>query len=95
MCVAATPDRSVVVRVGGEALLPGECAASPRARGGQIRVVAEDGRGGAARARWVGVRRGTTARVEVTREGRLLRRGRERCSGQVEEDMSSETGSSR
>ena len=37
VCLEATPDRPVEARVGGEAILPGECAVSPK-RGGRVRM---------------------------------------------------------
>lgn len=83
------PDRAAVVRVGGVALVPGECAASPRVRGGLVRVAVEDGRTGAVRTKWVRVRRGAAARVAIAGDGRPRAERRERCSGQVASDMSS------
>lgn len=91
LCVLTAPDRAAVVRVGGAALVPGECAASPRVRGGLVRVEVEDGRTGQRQRRWVRVRRGATAQVAITGDGRPRAQGRERCSGQGGSDMSAAT----
>lgn len=91
LCVLTSPDRAAVVRVGGEELVPGECAASPRRRGGLVRVAIEDGRTGKTQKKWVEVRRGSAARVAIADDGRPRVLGRERCSGQVPSDMSSES----
>jgi hypothetical protein len=37
VCLAATPDRPIEARVGGETILPDECAVSPK-RGGRVRM---------------------------------------------------------
>ena len=37
MCLEATPDRPVEAHVGGEVILPGECAVAPKG-GGRVRV---------------------------------------------------------
>ncbi len=92
VCVAGEPDRAAVVRVGGVALVPGECAAAPRARGGRVRVEVEDGRTGSIARRAVRAPRGATTRVTLTDERPRVQR-RERCSGQVASDMSEEAGS--
>jgi hypothetical protein len=89
LCVLTAPDRPAVVRVGGEELVPGECAASPRRRGGLVRVAVADGRTGETQKKWVKVRRGATARVAIADDGRPRVERRERCSGQVASDMSS------
>lgn len=89
LCVLTSPDRAAVVRVGGEELVPGECAASPRRRGGPVRVAIEDGRTGETTKKWVRVRRGSVARVAIADDGRAEVERRERCSGQVVSDMSS------
>jgi hypothetical protein len=91
LCVLTSPDRAAVVRVGGEELVPGECAASPRVRGGPVRVAIEDGRSGKTQKKWVRVRRGSTARVAIADDGRPQVQKRERCSGQVASDMSAAT----
>lgn len=88
LCVAGAPDRALVVRAGGAALVPGECALSPRRRGGLLRVTAEDGRTGTSRARWLRVRQGATTRVTATAAGKPVAAAPERCTGQVETDMS-------
>lgn len=87
ICVQAEPDRALVVRAGGVALVPGECASSPRRRGGPLRVVAEDGRTGARDGRWLRTRRGTTTRIAATPAARPRVLERDRCDGQVETDM--------
>ena len=61
MCVLAGPDAPQVLRVGGAALVPGECAEGSRARGGRVGVLVGDGRDGRSVARQVRVRRGETA----------------------------------
>jgi hypothetical protein len=93
ICVAGAPDRAAVVRVGGAELVPGECAASPRARGGRVRVEVEDGTTGARRGRRVRAPRGKTTRVAIADDGAPRVRDRVRCSGQVAADMSEETAS--
>jgi hypothetical protein len=87
ICVLAEPDRALVIRAGGTALVPGECAASPRRRGGPLRVSAEDGRTGASDSRWLRTRRGTTARITATPAAKPQVLRRDRCTGQVEQDM--------
>lgn len=91
LCVLTAPDRAAVVRVGGEELVPGECAASPRARGGLVRVEVEDGRTGQRHRKWVRVRRGQAARVAIADDGRPRAQRRARCSGQGGSDMSAAT----
>lgn len=86
----AEPDRALVVRAGGTALVPGECAAAPRTRGGPLRVAAEDGRSGASDSRWLRTRRGTTTRVTATPAAKPKVVERVRCSGQVETDRAEE-----
>lgn len=68
MCVSAAPDRQLVVRAGGAALVPGECMVAPRERGGRLRVEASDGRSGARTQRWIGVRRGQVTTVALGRK---------------------------
>lgn len=68
MCVSANPDRQLVVRAGGAALVPGECMAAPRERGGRLRVAASDGRRGTTTTRWIGVRRGQVTTVKLGRK---------------------------
>jgi hypothetical protein len=63
MCVDDEPDRQLVVRAGGAALVPGECMVAPQRRGGRLRVDATDGRTGVTSSRWIGVRRGQITRV--------------------------------
>jgi hypothetical protein len=41
VCLEARPDRPVEARVGGETILPGECAVSPKG-GGRVRVELRD-----------------------------------------------------
>lgn len=71
VCVSAAPDRQLVVRAGGETLVPGECMAGPSRRGGRLAVDASDGRTGATTSRWVRVRGG-----QVTTVGLGERRGK-------------------
>lgn len=90
ICVRAEPDRALVVRAGGTALVPGECAASPRRGGGPLRVTAEDGRTGAIDSRWLRTRRGATTRLTATPAAKPKVLARDRCTGQVETDMPEE-----
>jgi hypothetical protein len=61
LCVLAGPDAPQVLTIGGEALVPGECAESSRARGGKALVRVRDGRDGRESARRLRLRRGETA----------------------------------
>lgn len=63
VCVVDAPDRQLVVRAGGAAVVPGECIAPARGRGGRLAVAATDGRSGATRSRWIRVRRGQVTSV--------------------------------
>src|SRR5688572_18615177 len=65
MCVSAAPDRQLVVRAGGEVLVPGECMVAPADRGGRLWVTATDGRAGVTKSRWIRVRRGAVTTVEL------------------------------
>lgn len=80
MCVAPAPDRPAVVRVGGTALVPGECAAAPSGRGGGLRVRVEEGRTGAIAERWIRVRRGVTTEISIDAAGRPRRGPRAPCT---------------
>ncbi|MBL9100832.1 MAG: hypothetical protein JNL82_07735 [Myxococcales bacterium] len=75
VCVAADPDRQLVVRAGGETLVPGECMTGPSRRGGRLRVAVDDGRAGRTTWRWVRVGGG-----QVTTVGLEERRGESRVS---------------
>jgi hypothetical protein len=75
VCVAADPDRPLVVRAGGEALVPGECMSGPSGRGGRLLVAIDDGRAGATTARWVRVGGG-----QVTTVGLAEKRGKTKVS---------------
>lgn len=90
ICVQSAPDRALVVHAGGAALVPGECARSPRARGGSLRVRAEDGRTGLSGARWLRAPRGKTTWLTATPKARPRVAERVRCSGQVETDWPDE-----
>ncbi len=61
VCVLAGPDAAQVVKIGGAALVPGECAESARGRGGRVLVRVRDGRDGQETARRLRLRRGETA----------------------------------
>jgi hypothetical protein len=76
--VSASPDRPIVVRAGGAALVPGECMSAPERRGGRLRVEVDDGRGAPTRAGWVRVRRGTATTVALV-EGEIRTLERRRC----------------
>jgi len=78
VCVDDDPDRQLVVRAGGAALVPGECMVAPRGRGGPLRVDATDGRTGTTTSRWLGVRRGKITRVALG-ERKLAVVGRTGC----------------
>jgi len=65
LCLLAGPDAQQVIRVGGAALVPGECAAGPRARGGSVDVQVEDGRSGRDGVRRLRVRRGETVMISA------------------------------
>ncbi|MBZ5710288.1 hypothetical protein [Nannocystis pusilla] len=86
----AEPDRALVLRAGGTALVPGECAAAPKPRGGSLRMGAEDGRTGAAASRWLRTRRGATTVVTATPAAKPKVVARERCTGQVGSDRAEE-----
>jgi hypothetical protein len=86
ICVQSEPDRALVVRAGGADLVPGECARSPRSRGGSLQVRAEDGQTGRSGARWLRAPRGKTTWITATPKARPRALERVRCSGQVETD---------
>ncbi|MEZ4381982.1 MAG: hypothetical protein R3A79_11595 [Nannocystaceae bacterium] len=79
MCAEVDPDRPLRFELGGAAIVPGECLASPEG-GGLLRVAVDDGRHHAADYRWLRAPRGRVTRVGV-REGELWLKvvDRERC----------------
>ncbi|MDC0722967.1 hypothetical protein [Nannocystis bainbridge] len=95
ICVLAEPDRALVVRAGGTALVPGECASSPRRRGGSLHVTAEDGRTGARDDRWLRTGRGATTRITATNKAKPRVVERDRCTGQIEADMAEGSSAAR
>jgi len=80
LCVAADPDRSVRVAVGGVTLLPGECATAPSAaRGGRLRIDIQ----GESRRVGVPVRTGAVTVVVVHDAGTEPTVIRDPCEGPV------------
>jgi hypothetical protein len=79
LCVAAEPDRGLVMRLGELALVPGECADAPAERAGssaRVEIELEDGR---IRRRGVRLPRGRVTTVTVDAGGRA-RVSRDRCT---------------
>ncbi len=81
LCLLAGPDAQQVVQVGGATIVPGECAAGPRARGGRIEVRVNDGRSGRDSLRRPRVRRGQTAMISAI-DGDVVVHERRRCEVQ-------------
>ena len=78
LCLLAGPDAQQVVQVGGATIVPGECAAGPRARGGRIEVRVRDGRSDRDSVRGLRVRRGETAMISGV-DGDVVVHERRRC----------------
>lgn len=81
ICFEADPDAPATLEVGGETLVPGECAEAPRARGAILRFAVVDGRTGERVGERVGVGRGRALDVIVrkTEDGLETETRRTRC----------------
>lgn len=70
VCLHADPDAPVALRVGDTRIVPGECAELANgARGGSVRVLLEDGRGGQTKRRRVSTSRRRAKAIDVTLRG--------------------------
>ncbi len=82
VCFDAAPDAPLTLRVGGETLVPGECAHAPKAAVASLRVEVVDGRTGDALGRriTVGVGRSATVTAVETVDGIVFDAERDRCT---------------
>jgi hypothetical protein len=86
VCVQADPDRPLEIRVGGQRLVPGECAAAPeRTRGATRRLEIEDGQGDRRVAR-VRLPADSITHVVIDEHGRARVDHRQACDGRVPAD---------
>jgi len=68
VCFDAEPDAPLTLEVGGETLVPGECAEAPRTKRASLKAVVVDGRNGQRHAQHVGAGKGRTATVTARME---------------------------
>ncbi len=81
VCFDAEPDAPLTLEVGGETLVPGECAEAPKSRSTVLRYAIVDGRTGERQGERVGVGRGRSLHIVVrmTDDGLEAETRRDRC----------------
>lgn len=89
ICFDADPDQPLELRIGGTALVPGECARGPGGEGGgALRALLVDGREfenakERPNRRWLRVPKGRTTVVQVADDDRVRVVERRRCDGTI------------